>query len=327
MRGISGGVTDVAWHDLDQWPDAAASFGPALAMGVALNAIWPGKVAVLQISRGGSSMADWQPGEFFHTAATDTINAARALLLAEFPGETEVYWHFVAQQGETDQQDANIAVQQAWAAGLETVKASWETLLGQSLRAIIVGTNQNISGAEHVGTLRAQQLSVADQFVDTDFATTVDGLHNDSATNNTIGGRIADAIYADYLETNGMIEHATDVRTAIADLVVDSLDAGSSAGKLIIREGTTVLGTVTLADPAFGDAAAGVATLLGTPLVGTWVANGDADNFLAQDSDGNTKFGGSVTATGGGGDMALGTVTIDTSEVITITGGSYTAPP
>ena len=36
IRGISGGTTDSAWHDLTQWPDSSAAFGPALAMGVAM---------------------------------------------------------------------------------------------------------------------------------------------------------------------------------------------------------------------------------------------------------------------------------------------------
>lgn len=217
IRGISGGITDVAWHDLQQWTDSSTSFGPALAMGVALNARWPGKVAILQISRGGSSMAQWQPGQFFWTAAHDTIVTARALLLAQFPGETQVYWHFVWDQGETEQQSSDLPTVQAWALGYTNVKQSWEALLGQSLRRIIIGTNANISGATFPGVLAAQQTSVADKLVPTtSFAVTVDGLHRDSPTNNTVGNLTAAAIIADWTEPTMGTLSAT-ARSALVD--------------------------------------------------------------------------------------------------------------
>lgn len=65
---------------------------------------------------------------------------------------------------------------------------------------------------------------------------------------------------------------ATTARNAACDAIVDLVDAGAGAGTLVILDGTqpanpqtaitgqTTLATLTFSDPAFGVAAAGVAT-------------------------------------------------------------------
>jgi hypothetical protein len=129
----------------------------------------------------------------------------------------------------------------------------------------------------------------------------------------------------------------TGVRNAVADAVVDRLDAGAGAGVVELRTGAqpasandaatgTLLATVTLADPAFGAAAAGTATLLGVPLEDVADADGNAGWFRAKDSDGATVVDGSVTATGGGGDMTMASVALVTGVVFRITGWTVTAP-
>ena len=132
------------------------------------------------------------------------------------------------------------------------------------------------------------------------------------------------------------ISLATTARTAMCDALVDLLDAGPAAGTLQIRTGTkpanpntaatgTLLATVTLVDPAFGAAAAGVATLADPGAV-TAVADGTAGWFRALDSTGAAVMDGTVTATGGGGDLTLATVTITTGLSVDITGGTITVP-
>lgn len=129
---------------------------------------------------------------------------------------------------------------------------------------------------------------------------------------------------------------ATATRNAGCDAIVDRVDAGSGAGTVQIRSGTrpasansaatgTLLATVTLADPAYGAAAAGVATLT-DPAAVTAVADGTATWFRVLDSTGATCWDGSVTATGGGGDMTLATTTISTGLTVDITSGSFTQP-
>lgn len=126
------------------------------------------------------------------------------------------------------------------------------------------------------------------------------------------------------------------IRNALADAAVDALDAGSGAGTIQIRSGTrpagpgtaatgTLLATVTLADPAYGAASTGVATLT-DPAAVTAVADGTASWFRALDSNSVAVFDGRVTATGGGGDLTLATVTISTGLFVDITSGSITMP-
>ena len=129
---------------------------------------------------------------------------------------------------------------------------------------------------------------------------------------------------------------ATAYRTAMCDALVDGLDAGAGAGTIKIYSGTrpatpndaitgTLLATVTCADPAFGAAASGVATLT-DPASVTASATGIATHFRAADSTGAAVFDGSVTATGGGGDLTLATTSITSGLAVDVTGGTVTVP-
>lgn len=126
------------------------------------------------------------------------------------------------------------------------------------------------------------------------------------------------------------------IRTTMCDAIVDALDAGSGAGTIAIRSGSrpalptdtatgTLLVTITCADPAFGAASNGVATI-SDPAAQNAVATGTASWFRAFDSDGNAKWDGSVTATGGGGDLTLASTSITSGQPVDITGGTITVP-
>lgn len=129
----------------------------------------------------------------------------------------------------------------------------------------------------------------------------------------------------------------TAARNAACDAVVDLLDAGAGAATIEVRTGSqpasandaasgTLLATFTLADPAFGGAASGVATLASAPRTTTGAAAGTAGWFRAKDSTGATVFDGSVTATGGGGDLTLNTTTISIGLTVELTSGTVTMP-
>lgn len=128
----------------------------------------------------------------------------------------------------------------------------------------------------------------------------------------------------------------TASRNAAADAVVDRADTGG-AGVIEIRTGTqpasadsaatgTLLVTVTLSDPAFGPASNGTASLAGVPLSGTAVADGTAGWFRMLNGSGQTVLDGSVSVTGGGGDLQLSTTTITTGLTVEITSGTVTMP-
>jgi len=131
------------------------------------------------------------------------------------------------------------------------------------------------------------------------------------------------------------ITHTTTVRNGIADYVVDLLDVGGIRGSLQFRTGS---------DPAVGGAE--VATLLfthpggggafGAASNGTATANaitGDSDatggtvgHFVAFSAAGDSCFAGTVTLSGGGGDIFLSSLAVGATDTVEITSLTYTAP-
>ena len=120
---------------------------------------------------------------------------------------------------------------------------------------------------------------------------------------------------------------------AACNAIVDLLDGGAGAGYIEIRTGAqpatvataatgTLLGTLTCSDPAFGNASAAspsVATASAITSDTNADATGTAGWFRAYDSVGTAVIDGSITATGGGGDMTLDTVSIVAGGTIAIT--------
>ena len=122
------------------------------------------------------------------------------------------------------------------------------------------------------------------------------------------------------------VTHPAAVRNTIADTVVDLIDAGAGAGTLEIQTGGSVeVATLTFSDPAFGNAAAGVATAAAITS-DTNATGGTAAQFVIQDSNSTAVINGSVTATGGGGDIQLSSVAIGAGDTVQITSLTYTAP-
>lgn len=124
----------------------------------------------------------------------------------------------------------------------------------------------------------------------------------------------------------------TIARNAGAEAITDLADAGSGAGKINIRTGSTpgagtLLATFTLSDPAFTGPSTGVMTLDVTPaLTDDGLADGTAGIWDLVDSDDTLVLSGSVTATGGGGDLELNTTSITTGVEVEITAGTITMP-
>lgn len=130
---------------------------------------------------------------------------------------------------------------------------------------------------------------------------------------------------------------STAARNAAAGAIALLADAGAGAGTIKVYTGSqvatgdtaeagTLLATFTLADPAFGSPSSGVCTLASTPRSTTGAADGTAGWFRVEDSTGANVFDGSVTATGGGGQLELNTTTISTGVSVSITSGSITMP-
>lgn len=133
------------------------------------------------------------------------------------------------------------------------------------------------------------------------------------------------------------IRPSTALRNAMAAQVAAITDAGAGAGVLQLRTGAqpangdaadagTLLASFTLADPSFTNAG-GVATLDADPDLATvGVAAGTAAHFRIKDSTGANVTDGSVTTSGGGGDLIVDNTNIAVDQTVTILTGTITVP-
>lgn len=126
---------------------------------------------------------------------------------------------------------------------------------------------------------------------------------------------------------------STTLRNNRLDQIRALIDAGVSAGLLRIYDGarpatggapTTKLAELTLSDPCAPGAAGGQLTLSAIGADLTADATGTATWFRIVDSAGNFVMDGSVTATGGGGDITFNTVAFVAGAQVTITSAVFT---
>lgn len=122
----------------------------------------------------------------------------------------------------------------------------------------------------------------------------------------------------------------TTTRNVACNSVVDLLDAGSGPGYVeILTSADAVLATITLNDPAFGDAGASVAGQAAVDLSGglsdpSCDASGTAAKFRAYDSDANLVEEGTVGTSGA--DMIVPTTTVVAGQPFEITAWTVTMP-
>lgn len=122
--------------------------------------------------------------------------------------------------------------------------------------------------------------------------------------------------------------HTTAVRNEIADQVVDGLDLGSTdaQGDLVFEtSGDVEVATLALSNPAFGASASGIATA-NSVSSDTNATGGTIAKYKMQDRNNTERFAGSVTSTGGGGDIELSSVVIGASDTVSLSSFTYTAP-
>ena len=123
------------------------------------------------------------------------------------------------------------------------------------------------------------------------------------------------------------VTHPVAVRTAVADFVVDQLDEGTPPGKLEFQTaGSVSVATLTFSNPAFGAAAAGVATA-GAITSDTNADGGTIAKAELRNAALTAKVLCSVTATGGGGDIQLSSVVVSVGQTVSLSSLTYTAPP
>jgi len=129
------------------------------------------------------------------------------------------------------------------------------------------------------------------------------------------------------------IQFSTAVRNARADAIESVIGAsailkiftGAKPADCAAADSGTVLATMNLPADWMSSAASGVKSLLGSWQDSSADASGTAGYFRIYASNGTTcGLQGTVTATGGGGDIQLSTVTIVAGQSITITNETIT---
>lgn len=130
------------------------------------------------------------------------------------------------------------------------------------------------------------------------------------------------------------ITFSTAILKIITDAVADAADAGSSAPTIELQsaadavlaivslDGTAAFGSATTADPSVAQATGLPATpiaFVGTEAAGAGTA---CTKFQQKDGNGTVIWSGTVTVTGGGGDLTLDNTSIAEDQNGTIT--SYT---
>lgn len=130
------------------------------------------------------------------------------------------------------------------------------------------------------------------------------------------------------------IQFSTAVRNAMLDAIETTIGTsailkirtGSAPATPATADSGTVVATLSLPSNWMADAASGAKALLGTWQDTSADASGTAAHFRIYDSGGTTcGIQGTVTLTGGGGDLTLDSVTVTSGQTITITSFTLTA--
>jgi hypothetical protein len=133
------------------------------------------------------------------------------------------------------------------------------------------------------------------------------------------------------------IQLSTRVRNAVLDVMETTIGDGPT---MTIRSGAapadcatansgTVLVTIVMPTDSPSDwmapASGGTKAFIGSWIDTSADAGGTAAHFRVHSTDGTCDMQGTVTATGGGGDLTLNTVTITAAQQVEITGFTWTA--
>lgn len=122
--------------------------------------------------------------------------------------------------------------------------------------------------------------------------------------------------------------HSTAIRNTLADAVVDAIDVGSTDpnGDLeFMTSGDVECATIQLSATSFGAASSGTATMASTPLSDTSATGGTVARFRFKSRDNTEIFRGTVTSTGGGGDIEMSSVSVGPGDTVTISSFTYSA--
>jgi hypothetical protein len=120
------------------------------------------------------------------------------------------------------------------------------------------------------------------------------------------------------------VVHDTQTKSLIVDTVCNTLDGGATIE--LLTAANVVLTTIALDNDAFAAAVTGEAVANGFPKTGTIAVAGTLTKFQIKDSTAVARIFGTITATGGGGDIELTSVAYVISEIVTLNSLTYRVP-
>lgn len=131
------------------------------------------------------------------------------------------------------------------------------------------------------------------------------------------------------------VQLSTAVRNAMLDAIETSAGTsallkfytGSQPANCAASEAGTLLVSYTLASDWAAAAAGGTKSFNNTPISATAGAGGTLGHFRIWDSAGTTcHYQGSITATGGGGDLTVDNTSVASGQTVNVTSWTVTAP-
>lgn len=114
------------------------------------------------------------------------------------------------------------------------------------------------------------------------------------------------------------------IETAIGTSAIVKLRTGSPPASCAAADSGTVLATMNLASDWMSAASSGSKSFSGTPIQDTSAdATGTLGHYRVYASDGTTcHMQGTITATGGGGDMTVDNTSVTSGQIVQITSWS-----
>jgi hypothetical protein len=123
------------------------------------------------------------------------------------------------------------------------------------------------------------------------------------------------------------VTHSTAARNLAADQVLALINAGTPPGKLVFLTAASVaVATCTFATASFGASASGTATAAAI-ADDTNAAGGTIAKFEMRNAAAAAVVLGSVTATGGGGDIEMNSLVVSAGQTVHVSSLTYTAMP
>lgn len=118
------------------------------------------------------------------------------------------------------------------------------------------------------------------------------------------------------------VTHEAIIRNALAQVVLDAIDQDVGAGALIFQTAASAeVATLPLSDPA--GSIVGPLLTFNAITSDTSATGGTTDRFVITDNSGNEIVYGNVTATGGGGDIELSSVSIGVGDTVAVSSLTY----